>query len=110
MNKYDFNKKENRQAFYRSPEWRMFRKYILAQTPLCELCIDKDRLNPATEIHHKVDIIDRPELRLDMNNLQPLCKSCHSEITAQHSSGSEKNMSPVQLKWTDEVIKIKKSK
>ena len=104
----DFTKKKIRQAFYKSKEWQILRQYLLGQNPLCELCFAKDRLKPAEAIHHKIDIVDRPDLRLDTNNCQPLCAKCHNSISAMNQAGSEKDLSAVQLKWTDEVIKLKK--
>lgn len=72
---------KDRNAFYNSREWRELREYILSLNPLCVSCKEKDRLVPATEIDHIIPISADPSKRLDINNLQPLCKSCHSEKT-----------------------------
>jgi 5-methylcytosine-specific restriction protein A len=106
----NFKSRLSRQKFYNSANWKVLRDYLLYKKPLCEVCLEKERITVATEVHHKIDIIDRPELRLDTNNLQPLCHDCHSKITAMHMAGSEKDLAPTQLKWKAEPLKIKKPK
>ena len=59
-------------------EWRKFRKTFLYCNPLCADC-----RRVATEVHHIAKVRDRPDLRLDVNNCMPLCKSCHSKRTAR---------------------------
>ena len=56
--------------------WQKLRAEILAVRSTCELCPA-----PSTELHHRV-----PKVLGGTNgtsNLQALCKSCHSRITAQ---------------------------
>jgi len=55
----------------------------LAKNPLCAECEKAGRLTPATEVHHIVAIADGGSDRDE--NLQPLCKSCHSRKTAKES-------------------------
>jgi len=50
---------------------------VLADEPLCRLCDQQGRVTAATVVDHIIRIKVRPDLRLDMSNLQPLCKSCH---------------------------------
>jgi len=104
----DWSKRDVRQKFYKSKEWRMLRQWILSNGPLCERCIDNDRLRPATEIHHKIDIKDDPSKRLDTSNLQPLCNSCHNEISADNAINNENKFKPVATKWETLTTKIKK--
>jgi len=104
----DWSKRKTRQRFYRSSEWQILRKWILSRHPLCEKCIDNDRITPATELHHKIDIKDDPSKRLDTNNLQPLCKKCHDDITL--NADNENKFTPVKTKWSieDQLQKLKK--
>lgn len=74
----DYNK---RQAFYRSKHWQDMRIYVLYRDKTCRLCSTPDRPVPATEVDHIQDLKDAPQLRLDPDNLQGLCKSCHSKKT-----------------------------
>ena len=71
----------NKNAFYVSVPWRRLRAYKLSQTPFCEKCAPK-KLIIATEVHHKLDVKTHTELRLSFENLESLCKSCHSTYTS----------------------------
>lgn len=62
--------------------WRRLRLTVLAEEPLCRLCRAAGKLTPAAEVDHVVPIAERPDLRLDRENLRPLCKPCHSRVTA----------------------------
>jgi 5-methylcytosine-specific restriction protein A len=59
--------------------WRAIRSLYISKHPLCELCQAAGRLVPATEVHHKIPVEDGGSHAED--NLQALCKSCHSRIT-----------------------------
>ena len=50
--------------------------------PLCCACG-----RPASEVDHKIPISQRPDLRLDPENLQAMCKPCHSRKTALEGGG-----------------------
>lgn len=61
--------------------WQKLRRMKLARNPLCEMgikCENKIPDNAATEVDHIIPIRKRPDLRLVMENLQALCRSCHS--------------------------------
>ena len=57
--------------------WRRLRAAILGERPLCQHCLDRGVIEPATEVDHvNNDPSDnRPEA------LQSLCKPCHSRKT-----------------------------
>ena len=57
--------------------WRRLRAVILGERPLCQHCLDRGVIEPATEVDHVYnDSTDnRPEA------LQSLCKPCHSRKT-----------------------------
>ena len=62
--------------------WRKVRRIQLQREPLCSHCGDVAR-----EVDHIVPIADGGA-RLDLRNLQSLCKSCHSRKTrAQNAPG-----------------------
>ena len=57
--------------------WRRLRAVVLGERPLCQHCLDRGVIEPATEVDH-VDndpTDNRPEA------LQSLCKPCHSRKT-----------------------------
>ena len=58
-------------------DWWRLRHYHLKANPLCEFCKKQGRLTRATIVDHIVPFRNNPSLRLDPNNLQSLCKTCH---------------------------------
>jgi 5-methylcytosine-specific restriction endonuclease McrA len=63
--------------------WKRCRLAHLAMEPMCRhhLARAKPKAVPATEVDHIIDITDAPDLRLEHDNLQSLCKPCHSAKT-----------------------------
>jgi len=68
----DFNQRYGRQ-------WRKIRTLYISKHPLCEECEKSGRLVPATEVHHIIPL-DEGGSNAD-ENLQALCKPCHSRHT-----------------------------
>ena len=79
-----WNRKYNRikkreginRAYWSSARWRKIRKKFLQEHPYCCKCGAK-----ATEVDHIIPISKGGTD--DKNNLQALCKSCHSRKTAK---------------------------
>jgi 5-methylcytosine-specific restriction protein A len=86
----NLNIEYNRHLFYLSPEWRNLRELKLSMNPICERCIKIDRITPAKEVHHKIDITEDPFKALDINNLESLCKRCHSTHTMKETRKKQK--------------------
>jgi len=61
--------------FTRAPGWSKARKNYLKLHPKCELCGGTKGL----EVHHVIPFKESPDLELDPNNFQTLCrpKRCH---------------------------------
>lgn len=59
-------------------DWQRFRRDYLAMNPMCEDCKGEKRTTAAQELHHIKKVKDRPDLRLDPDNVMGLCKSHHS--------------------------------
>ncbi|NOG69793.1 HNH endonuclease [Roseicella sp. DB1501] len=57
--------------------WTRVRNAYLAAQPLCQVCEASGRVTVATEVHHRVEIRDAPERRLDASNLVSTCHACH---------------------------------
>jgi 5-methylcytosine-specific restriction protein A len=67
--------------FYRSKEWDKVRKARLAlDTGLCQKCKKEGKITIADMVHHKVEIKDDWDKRLDIDNLISLCNKCHNSI------------------------------
>lgn len=69
-------------AFYNSRTWRTLRKYVLSGEPLCRECG-----TPAKVVDH-IRPISQGGAKLDIENLQPLCTSCHNKKSSRE--GKEK--------------------
>lgn len=61
--------------------WKRIRDRVIAEQPLCQKCLEAGRLTPATEVHHILPLSRGGTHARE--NLMPLCKNCHSEITAR---------------------------
>ena len=74
------NRPERREdnAFYCSAEWRKLRSAYLAEHPLCEECQRRQRVEAATDVHHKAPRKANPDLALAWDNLEALCRRCHN--------------------------------
>lgn len=70
--------KVERDAFYGSARWRKLRASFLRANPFCARCLAAGRHVPAGIVHHVVERLDSPDLRLDWDNLEPLCSPCHT--------------------------------
>lgn len=67
------------QRLYQTRQWKRLRLQVLAEHPLCVMCLDRDkRVVPATVVDHIIPHGGDLSLFWDMDNLQSLCASCHS--------------------------------
>lgn len=76
-----------RELFYKRAAWRRCRALKLARDPLCEACLRSGvaRPEPATQVHHAVDLAVRPDLAYDLANLEALCQRHHSSETMRRN-------------------------
>lgn len=58
-------------------KWQMARDRVLSRHPECAVC----QRAGATEVDHIIPHKGNPQLFHDPDNLQPLCKVCHTEKT-----------------------------
>lgn len=72
-NRFKRNKKTDK--FYHSNEWKKISLFVLMRNNY--RCYDCGKL--ATEVHHKKPIAEYWEERLNIDNLIPLCTSCHNK-------------------------------
>ena len=96
----DLKTREGRNLFYSSPEWRAIREIVLREEPFCRECLKNGIQELSTEVDHIVDISDDSSKFMDRNNLQGLCKSCHSKKTFHtRPSFQKQKYSIVNKKW-----------
>ena len=77
--------KEYAKAFYKSKAWQRCRESYMSHCGrLCEICYSKGILKPAEIVHHKIYIspenIGNPNITLNFDNLQAVCRECHADI------------------------------
>lgn len=81
------DKEKLRIKLYNKSAWKKLRSGYLISHPLCEMCLDEDRITPATDVHHVnspfdegLTDVERIARLLDVNNLKALCKECHGKL------------------------------
>ena len=77
------------ESFYTSWIWRKCRKtFAESKGNLCERCMKRGVIEPGSkdrplEVHHKIpltaDNVTDPEISLNWENLELLCKTCHDQ-------------------------------
>ena len=74
----EFFKKWNklRNLLYETPEYRDFLREVRERAGYrCERCPSTGR----GEVHHKIRVYDDPDLAIDNDNGEYLCKTCHNK-------------------------------
>ena len=82
-----YSMKPYAEKFYKSQRWQDTRNaYASSVGGLCEICKSKGLYVAGEIVHHKIHInpdnINDPNITLDWNNLQLVCRDCHAEIHA----------------------------
>lgn len=77
--------KEYAKHFYKSIKWQDCRNaYSTSVGGLCERCLKAGEYTPGEIVHHKIPItpenINNPEITLSWDNLELLCRDCHSLV------------------------------
>ena len=81
--------KEFARKFYSSKAWQDCRnEYARRKHYLCENCLRKGIYRPGVIVHHMIELdpinINNPEIALNFNNLELLCRDCHADVHDQH--------------------------
>ena len=76
--------KEFAEVFYSSTAWKDCRRaYAKSKGNLCERCLAKGEIKAGEIVHHKKyltpDNIGDPDVTLNWNNLELVCRQCHEE-------------------------------
>lgn len=67
--------------FYKSKKWIRKRELILKRDEYkCRECKRYGKTSPATTVHHVIPLDQRPDLKLNINNLISLCDKCHNQM------------------------------
>ena len=80
---YDTTKRNKfHDQFYHSKEWKSMRNLVMFDHGgLCTQCARLDMTVPADVVDHIIPISVDWDQRLNRDNLQPLCHSCHNKKT-----------------------------
>lgn len=75
--------KEYAKTFYKSKAWQRCRAgFVKNKRGLCEVCLARGQYNPGVIVHHKIHLtpenINDPDITLNYDNLQLLCRDCHA--------------------------------
>lgn len=103
----DKNRNRKRHGSQYGRQWKKTRATIIAMYPLCLHCYIKGEINAAVEVDHILRIGDE-SLICDvhsLDNLAPLCKSCHTWKT--HNIDNKSQTSPEFRRWLGLMNKAK---
>ncbi|MDE2103277.1 MAG: HNH endonuclease [Patescibacteria group bacterium] len=94
MKRFDQRDKDYRRL-YKLSRWRKQRELLLSENPFCQIC----KIRPASEIDHIKPRKKGDDLPtdLDINNLQCLCRRCHSRKTMNEVRGSGRLPNSVKI-------------
>lgn len=103
MDIIDYNEYKERKRFYNSKHWQLVREYVLKRANYeCEWCkLEGKVTTDSLEVDHIEELQDRPDLKLDPDNLRVLCKACHNKRHTRFQYGGNKFI-PKETKWKDE--------
>ncbi len=80
----------------RDSRWDTLSLRLRTEQPLCMRCQQQGTVTPATEVHHRIPVEVRPDLLLDRNNCECVCRACHEvaerESSAIHRVGGVENV------------------
>ena len=74
------------QSIYNTTTWKKLRSAYLMDHPLCEVCLQDEKVEPAVEVHHIKPIStgndewEMRDLAFDPYNIMALCEFHHHEI------------------------------
>jgi 5-methylcytosine-specific restriction protein A len=75
--------RQKHSKFYQSGQWQQARLHALTNNPLCVECLRQGLTVVGNIVDHIIPLSEDWSLRLDANNHQVLCESCHSRKTVQ---------------------------
>lgn len=64
--------------WYNSTRWKELRKLILSRDPYCVRCAGEGRVTPSDTVNHRTPHKSDYDRFWDVENLEGVCKSCHS--------------------------------
>lgn len=67
--------------FYQWKPWRELRLVALERdNHECQVCKRKGKYSKGRNVHHLIEVKERPDLALTLSNLETVCIQCHNII------------------------------
>ncbi len=85
-------------------KWKELRLFVLRRQPLCVSCKKEGVITEAREVDHIQPHAGNMELFYDLENLQALCKPCHSRKTMSENNGGFISATMIPA-WLPKTIK-----
>lgn len=95
-------------SFYHSSEWQAVRQQVLERDHyICQVCKRAGRITPATTVHHIVPLRMDYSRRLDLSNLETICKACHNAEHRERTQSLKKKKTKIKIEKDKNVIEFK---
>ena len=89
--------------FYKSKRWKEKREKILRRDEyLCRECKRYGKATPATTVHHILPLEQRPDLKLNSQNLISLCNECHNQMHDRNTN----ELTEKGLQWVERIAPL----
>lgn len=79
------------QGFYGRASWRKLASYYKNKVKYCERCMRNGEVVAGEIVHHKIHLtpqnFDDPNITLNENNLELLCRNCHALEHSKNGTG-----------------------
>lgn len=73
--------------FHSSKYWRKLRETYINNNPVCVFCMQLGIIKAGEIVDHIKPVATHPELALEWDNLQTLCKRCHDSAKQRIEHG-----------------------
>jgi len=92
---------EKSHPFYQKASWKKLSKQFKKANPLCKMCEDRGIVRVGVEVDHIMPISIDFDRRLDIENLQNLCRHHHRQKTICVDERLKKGLEPLPMKGTN---------
>ena len=87
---------------YKTRKWLRTRERVLRRDEyMCRECRRYGRTTPATTVHHILPLEQRPDLKLNSQNLISLCNECHNQMHDRNTN----ELTEKGLQWVERIYK-----
>jgi 5-methylcytosine-specific restriction endonuclease McrA len=95
---------------YDAAWYRVASRRRQADCGLCQPCLREQRLTPSNDVDHIIPIHVRPDWRLEFDNTQVICRSCHRRKThndaLRYGSSTSRTINHDQRCAREEALRV----